>query len=107
MTLPSLQVMVMSGNFSRRHCRDRANEISRKQRPLFLMLSPECPPYFNIQHLHMRDPEGKRRVEVARKRGDVHLRFCVELTEMQMEGGSYFVYEHPKSAASWKQTRTS
>jgi hypothetical protein len=65
------------------------------------MLSPECTPYSNIQNLNMRTPEGKAKVEAARSRGDVHFLFCVTLARKQMEGGRYFVYEHPKSAASW------
>ena len=49
----------------------------------------------------MRLPEGKAKVEAARRKGDVHLLFCVTLAQRQMEGRRYFVYEHPKSAASW------
>ena len=49
----------------------------------------------------MRTPEGKAKVDAARRRGDVHLLFCVTLSRKQMEGGRCFVYEHPKSAASW------
>ena len=65
------------------------------------MLSPECTPYSNTQNLNMRTPEGKAKVEAARCRGDVLLLFCVTLARKQMEGGRHFVYEHPKSAASW------
>ena len=32
-------------DFSRKHCRDKAMEIINEQKPLFLMLSPECTPY--------------------------------------------------------------
>ena len=76
-------------------------EIVNDQRPRFLMLSPECTPYSNIQNLNMRTPMGKANVEAARRRGDVHLGFCVTLAQRQMDGGRYFVYEHPNSAASW------
>ena len=75
--------------------------IVEDQKPLFLMLSPECRPYSNIQNLNMRTPMGQAEVEAARRRGDVHLMFCVTLARKQMEGGRYFVYEHPKSAVSW------
>ena len=87
--------------FSRKHCRDTALQIIDEQRPLFLMLSPECTPRPNIQNLNMRTPAGKAKVELARRRGDVHLRFCVTLSQRQIEVGRYFVHEHPKSAASW------
>ena len=33
---------------SRKHCRDKAMQIVRDQRPLFVMLSPECTPYSHI-----------------------------------------------------------
>ena len=49
----------------------------------------------------MRTLAGRAKVELARHRGDVHLKFCMTLAGMQMEGGRYFIYEHPKSAASW------
>ena len=48
----------------------------------------------------MRTPAGKAKVDLARRRGDVHLKFCMALARRQMEGGRYFIYEHPKSAAS-------
>ena len=89
------------GNFSRKHCRDKALEIIHDQKPLFFMLSPECTRYSNIQNLNMRTPAGNAKVEAARRRGDVHLRFCVTLAQTQMEGGRRFVYEQPKAAASW------
>ena len=60
-------------DFSRKHCRDRALQIIDEQRQLFLMLSPECMPYSNIQNHNMRAPEGKAKVELARRRGGVHL----------------------------------
>ena len=92
-------------DFNRKHCRDKALEIVNDQKPLFLMLSPECTPYSNIQNLHMRTPAGKAKVDEARRRGDVHLVFCATPAHKRIEGGRYFVYEHPKSAASWKNPR--
>ena len=35
-------------DFSRKHCRDKAMEMINDEKPLFLMLSPECTPYSNI-----------------------------------------------------------
>ena len=88
-------------DFRRKHCTDRAMQIVVDKRPLFLMKSPECTPYSNIQNLNMRTPAGKAKVEAARRQGDVHLKFCMTLAKVQMEGGCYFIYEHPMSAASW------
>ena len=36
-------------DFSRKHCRDQAMQIVNEKKPLFLMMSPECTPYSNIQ----------------------------------------------------------
>ena len=54
-------------DFSRKHCTDRALQIIDEQRPLLLVLSPECTPYSNIQNLNMRTPAGKAKVELARR----------------------------------------
>ena len=91
----------MTWDFSRKHCRDRALQIVNEKRPLFLIASLECTPYSNIQNLNMRTPAGKAKVELARRQGDVHLKICMTLARQQMDGGRYFTYENPKSAASW------
>ena len=44
-------------NFSRKHCRDKALDMIHDQKPLFLLLSPECTPYSNIPNLNMRTRE--------------------------------------------------
>ena len=46
-------------DFSRKHCRDKALDIIHDQKPLFLMLSPECTTYSNIQNLNMHTPHGE------------------------------------------------
>ena len=88
-------------DFNRKRCRDRALQIVNEKRPLFLMMSPECTPYSTIQNLIMRTPAGRAKVELARRRGDVHLKFSMTLARRQMDGGRSFIYEHPKLAASW------
>ena len=74
-------------DFSRKRCRDRALQIVNEKRPLFLMMSPERTPYSNIHNLNMRRPAGKAKVELARRRGDVHLKFYMTLARQQMDGG--------------------
>ena len=34
-------------------------------------------------------------------RAVVHIEFCVDLYRIQMEGGRYFLHEHPQIASSW------
>ena len=43
-------------------------------------------------------PEVVKRLQ---NEGIMHLRFCVELYNMQCDNGRYFVHEHPYSASSW------
>ena len=99
LTVPANDGYVWDCN--RKHFRDRALQTVNEKRLLFLMVSPECTPYSNIQNLNMRTPAGKAKVELAIPRGHVHLKFCMTLARRQMDGGRYFIYEHPKSAASW------
>ena len=73
----------------------------KTQKPYMLIGSPPCTPYSTIQNLNMRTEAGRAKVEEARRKGDVHLRFCVALYREQMRGGRYFVHEHPRTAASW------
>ena len=49
----------------------------------------------------MRTLAGKAKVELARRQGDVRLKFCTTFARRQMEGGRCFTYERSKSAASW------
>ena len=88
-------------DFSKKSCRDEAMALVTRDKPLFLMMSPECTPYSIIQGINMRTEKGRAKVEAARRKGDIHLRFCVRLAELQMSSGRYFIYEHPQSAASW------
>ena len=60
-------------DFSRKNCRDRALQIVNEKRPLFLMMSPECTPYSNIQNFNMRTTAGMAKVELARRQSDVHI----------------------------------
>ena len=89
-------------DFSKRSCRQRAWALVKEKRPYMLVGSPPCTPFSIIQNLNMRTKAGRIKVEEARKRGAVHLRFCVALYREQMRCGRYFVHEHPRSATSWE-----
>ena len=36
------------------------------------------------------------------RRGRRHLRFVLELYDIQIKGGRYFLHEHPSGALSWR-----
>ena len=83
-------------------------EISAKPRqtvvaetkPFMLIGSPPCTMFSSLQNLkYTRDPARfAEKLENAKK----HIRFCVELYKMQIEGGRYFLHEHPRRATSWQ-----
>ena len=33
----------------------------------------------------------------------VHIRFCMQLYQMQVDGGRYFIHEHAAAASSWAE----
>ncbi len=83
--------------------RTRARELLRAQKPLFLIGSPMCRAWSTWQHLNAlrRDPDVIER-ELIRAR--VHLRFVLELYQEQIDGGRFFLHEHPRAAASWQES---
>ncbi len=44
------------------------------------------------------DPEAMRRARIA---ATVHIDFVASLYEEQIDGGRYFLHEHPQYASSW------
>ncbi len=80
--------------------RRRALKMVREQKPLFLVGSPMCTAFCTWQRLNAQksDPElVAKKLENAR----MHLRFVVQLYREQLEGGRYFLHEHPRFATSW------
>ncbi len=88
-------------DFSRSEKRDRARSLLRTQRPLFLVGSVMCTAWSSWQQLNAaHDPERHQQALVAAR---VHLQFLLELYQEQMEGGRYFLHEHPAHASSWTE----
>ena len=59
-----------------------------------------CSAFSQLQNINFSrmKPEGVKKVV---EYGTKHLEFCIELYEMQIEMGLYFLHEHPLGAASW------
>ncbi len=90
-----------SWDFTKAEKRERARRLFRKQRPFFLIGSPECTPFSTWQFLNVHkysNPEAKRR---ARVEAEVHMRFVISLYYEQIEAGRFFLHEHPAWATSW------
>ena len=90
-------------NFDMPSKRERARKILREQRPLFLIGSPDCTAFSSWQNLSRlrRDSAITHREYV---RAMVHLRFCCQLYREQLEGGRYFLHEHPECARAWGES---
>ena len=46
--------------------------------------------------------EWFRRSSKRIREGLTHLNFCIELCKIQINGGRYFLHEHPQGAWSWR-----
>ena len=82
--------------------RDKALRLLREQRPLFVIGSPMCTRWCSWQHINdkIRDPKIVKR---EKRRALVHLEFMTEIYREQIEGGRFFLHEHPESAGSWAE----
>ena len=81
--------------------RRRALKKIELEKPMFIIGSPMCTAYSTWQRLlrARRDPHQVRRQRV---RADLHMAFTMEVYKMQMDGGRYFLHEHPAYAESWQ-----
>ena len=88
-------------DFTVKSKRQRALKLIREQRPLFLIGSPMCTRYSTWQFLNdsKRDPGTVAR---ERRQADKHLEFVAQLYREQIEGGRFFLHEHPEHATSWE-----
>ena len=81
--------------------RQRARQLVREQKPYFLIGSPACKDFSTWQALNMakaKDPEAMKRARIA---SVMHLDFVTSLYQEQLDGGRYFLHEHPRYATSW------
>ena len=46
----------------------------------------------------------RKRIAEGKERGRVHFNSCSKIYDIQRRAGRYFVYEHPKSVCSWKES---
>ena len=82
--------------------RDEADKYLHGQRPHLLIGSPMCTAFSNIQNLNKakRDPTIVA-AEIERDR--VHFKWCCHLYQRQIDRGAYFLHEHPRLVASWRE----
>ena len=81
--------------------RERVRQLVTETKPFMLIGSPPCTMFCLLQNLsrNKRDPKvfAKKMAEAEK-----HIRFCLELYEMQRSAGRCFLHEHPNTATSWQ-----
>ena len=86
-------------DFSVKAKREKVLKMTRAQKPLFVIGSPPCTRWCTWQKLNdaKRDPEV---VKLEQGRAEVHLKFATQIYREQIEGGRFFLHEHPDHAGS-------
>ena len=80
----------------------RVTELVQETRPLFLIGFPPCTAFSALQNLS-KSTRGPAVVKAKLDARREHLIFCMNLYEIQIKGGRFFVHEHPQEAASWSE----
>ena len=80
--------------------RQKVKRMINEQKPFMLVMGPPCTPFSSLQALNRskRDPEV---IKAELEEGVQHVKFAVELCNLQHQAGRRFVMEHPSSATSW------
>ena len=81
--------------------RTKVVKLIQEGKPYMLVCSPMCTAFSAIQALNAdrRDPAVVRReLEGAKD----HVRWVMKIRTLQLREGRYFLFEHPRSATSWK-----
>ncbi len=88
-------------NFAEKEMRERAMAKLKAEEPQLLVGSPMCTAFSQLQAINVarRDPAIVRReLESAKD----HVRWVMKLCALQVRENRYFLFEHPKTATSWK-----
>ena len=88
-------------DFSKASCRAEARKLVQEHRPLLLIGSPMCTWFSALQNLK-KWRQDTAEWQAGYRRAVEHMRFVFELYELQVQGGRYFLHEHPAQASSWK-----
>ena len=83
---------------------DKVRRMVRETQPFCIVGSPPCTPFSQLQGLNnfKRDPATvKRELEAGKK----HIRFCLEIYEMQLRNHRHFVHEHPAGSTAMTEVK--
>ena len=87
-------------DFNKAAIRAKAIDLINKTKPLFIIGSPPCTMFSQLQRLNknMGSPEWNKLFREACE----HLKFSVSVYFKQLKEGRYFLHEHPAGATSWE-----
>ena len=90
-------------DFNREDKRAKARELVRGQKPYMLVGSPACKDFSTWQALNKSKSKDPKAMEKARVASVLHLNFVASLYQEQIDGGRYFLHEHPLRATCWQE----
>ena len=81
--------------------RKLAREIIENRRPTWLICSPPCTAFSQL-NVHWNFPKMEQaKVQAMLEEGRRHLHFVMGLCKLQLNSGRHFLFEHPAGALSW------
>ena len=80
---------------------NRVRKLVASGKPFMLIGSPPCTAFSALQAINKnrRDPKV---VAGELRRAESHIRFCLEMYQLQIKNNRYFMHEHPMRSAAWK-----
>ncbi len=69
---------------------------------MVLIGSPMCTAFCLLQHINYSRMEPER-VHRLMARARLHLNFCCEFYQLQLDCGRHFIHKHPARATSWSE----
>ena len=82
-------------DFTCKSKRDKARSRIMEERP-FLVIGR--PPHTKVKTENNDDPLHKERCKRLEVENNIHLQFCIELYNIQIKAGRYFIHEYPQDA---------
>ena len=88
-------------DFNSAEKRQKVIDRVKSEQPFLLIGCPPCTVFSQLFKMNVHKL-GRARVSKMIREGIAHVEFCIQLYRLQIEGGRYFLHEHPTGAWSWK-----